>query len=209
MSRFRSSVTYANVVSTLALFIALGGASYAAIKLPKDSVGNRHIKNDAIATDNIKDGAITRDKIRNGAIGSGKVRDGTLREDDFNEDELPEGEPGRDGLDGRDGFDGRDGPAGPPANPEYWAFANADGTGVRGTAVSVTKSAPPADPGTYVVNFAGDRRASCGFIASLDGAAPGFVAVGAGTTEAEDAIVRTYDNAGAAADRGFHLTARC
>jgi hypothetical protein len=205
MSRFRSAVTYANVVSTLALFVALGGASYAAIKLPKDSVGNRHLKNQAVATGNIKDGAITRDKIRNGAIGSGKIRDGSLQEDDFAEDEVPEGEPGRDGLDGRDGFDGLDGPPGPPANPEYWASANADGSGVRGTAAGVTKS---PDPGTYVVNFAGDRRA-CGLIASLVGTTPGLVTAGAGANENEDVIVRTFDAAGAAADRAFSLTARC
>jgi hypothetical protein len=187
-------LTYANVVATLALFVALGGASYAAIKIPKNSVGTKHIKK----------GAITTDKIRNGAIGSGKIKNGSLTEDDF--DELPEGEPGRDGLDGLDGVDGRDGPPGPPANPEYWAFANADGSGVRGTAIAVTKK---PDPGTYAVNFAGDRRTSCGLIASLDGTAPGLVAAAAGENENEDVIVRTFNQAGAPADRGFHVTARC
>ena len=34
MRRLHSAFTYANVVATLALFIALGGASYAAVKLP-------------------------------------------------------------------------------------------------------------------------------------------------------------------------------
>lgn len=39
MHRIRGKLTYANVMATIAVFIALGGASYAAIKLPKNSVG--------------------------------------------------------------------------------------------------------------------------------------------------------------------------
>jgi hypothetical protein len=35
MKRFRFHLSYANVVATLALFVALGGASYAATQLPK------------------------------------------------------------------------------------------------------------------------------------------------------------------------------
>jgi hypothetical protein len=37
-------VTYANVTATLALFVALGGASYAAVELPARSVGPRHLR---------------------------------------------------------------------------------------------------------------------------------------------------------------------
>ena len=39
LQRVRERLSYANVVATLALFIALGGASYAAVTLPHDSVG--------------------------------------------------------------------------------------------------------------------------------------------------------------------------
>ncbi len=46
-------LTYANVVSTLALFIALGGVSYGAIKLPANSVG----------TSQLRDGAVTQRKL--------------------------------------------------------------------------------------------------------------------------------------------------
>ena len=52
-------MTYANVVATLALFIALGGASYAALKLPKNSVGPRQIKNNAVTTAKTKIEAVT------------------------------------------------------------------------------------------------------------------------------------------------------
>jgi hypothetical protein len=43
-------LTFANVTSLLALFIALGGASYAAIKVPANSVGTKQVKNRAITT---------------------------------------------------------------------------------------------------------------------------------------------------------------
>lgn len=41
-------LTYANVVATLSLFIALGGASYAAIVLPANSVGPRQLQTGAV-----------------------------------------------------------------------------------------------------------------------------------------------------------------
>ena len=44
MSRFMPRLTYANVVATLALFIAVGGASYAAVALPANSVGARQVR---------------------------------------------------------------------------------------------------------------------------------------------------------------------
>jgi hypothetical protein len=49
MKRLRAKCTYANVVSSLCLFLLLGGgAAFAASKLPKNSVGARQIKRGAI-----------------------------------------------------------------------------------------------------------------------------------------------------------------
>jgi len=48
MARARSHLTYANVMASVALFVALGGGAYAAIKVPKNSVGTRQIKNKAV-----------------------------------------------------------------------------------------------------------------------------------------------------------------
>ena len=44
-------LTFANVTSCLALFVALGGASYAAIKLPANSVGTKQVKNHSLLLD--------------------------------------------------------------------------------------------------------------------------------------------------------------
>jgi hypothetical protein len=42
-----------NVVAYLALFIALGGTSYAAIRIPAHSVGNRQLKNHSVSADKL------------------------------------------------------------------------------------------------------------------------------------------------------------
>ena len=44
----RGIINYANVMATLALFVALGGASYAVVALPADSVGVRQIRPGAV-----------------------------------------------------------------------------------------------------------------------------------------------------------------
>src|SRR5436305_10451068 len=43
LGRIASRLTYANVLATLALFAALGGASYAALAIPANSVGTRQL----------------------------------------------------------------------------------------------------------------------------------------------------------------------
>jgi hypothetical protein len=60
--RLRSRLTYSNVIASIALFVALGGAAVAA-GLPKNSVGPRQLKK----------GAVTAAKIRKGAVSAGKL----------------------------------------------------------------------------------------------------------------------------------------
>jgi hypothetical protein len=48
MKTLRTKLTFANVVASLALFVALGGGAYAATQLPKNSVGTAQIKNEAV-----------------------------------------------------------------------------------------------------------------------------------------------------------------
>ncbi len=84
-SRFSSHIK-GNAIAYVALFIALGGTSYAAIKLPANSVGNRQLKANAVTT--------------------GKVKNGTLRRSDFKAGQLS-------GTLGPRGVAGPTGPAGP------------------------------------------------------------------------------------------------
>jgi hypothetical protein len=49
----------AMVVACIALTVALGGTSYAAIKLPKNSVGTKQLKRNAVTSPKVKNDAIT------------------------------------------------------------------------------------------------------------------------------------------------------
>jgi len=70
MKRLQPRLTYANVVSTICLFLLLGGGAYAAFKLPRNSVGTNQIKNNAITGAKIKNGAITGSKINASSLGT-------------------------------------------------------------------------------------------------------------------------------------------
>ncbi|MGA8744673.1 MAG: hypothetical protein WB507_02265 [Solirubrobacterales bacterium] len=74
MKRFRSKLSYANVMATVAVFIALGGAAYAATKLPKNSVGSRQIKKSAVSTPKIKNVAVTSEKLAAGSVGAAQLQ---------------------------------------------------------------------------------------------------------------------------------------
>ena len=63
-SRIRNRLSYANVMSTLAVFIALGGSSYAAY-----SINGSTIKNRSVAAKKIRHNTITGYEIRESALG--------------------------------------------------------------------------------------------------------------------------------------------
>lgn len=80
MLRFlHDRLTYANVIATLALFVSLGGASYAAVTLPADSVGRKQLRAGAVSLGALSfplgTVGITDDKVedltKNGCNGGG------------------------------------------------------------------------------------------------------------------------------------------
>jgi hypothetical protein len=66
---FKPRLSYATVVSTLALFIALGGVGYAATQLPQNSVGAYQLKRNSVTTAKLKNGAVTGAKIKLSSLG--------------------------------------------------------------------------------------------------------------------------------------------
>jgi hypothetical protein len=59
----------AMVVACLALGIALGGTSYAAIKLPRNSVGTKQLKKNAVTSPKVKNNAITGADVNEASLG--------------------------------------------------------------------------------------------------------------------------------------------
>lgn len=84
MKRMFGNGRYANVTATMALVVALGGTSYAAIILPANSVGTKQLKKRAV----------TASKIRPNAVTSAAVKNGSLRAGDFKAGQLPAGPAG-------------------------------------------------------------------------------------------------------------------
>lgn len=77
--RLRSKLTYANVVSSLCLFLLLGGgAAVAASQLGKNSVGSKQLKKSSVTTAKIKNYAVTGAKIRDGAVTAAKIAIGAV-----------------------------------------------------------------------------------------------------------------------------------
>lgn len=83
LTRLKPHLSYANVMATVAVFLALGGGAFAAVKLQKNSVKTKIIKNgavtepklaaNAVSNGKVADNAITSSKIANGSVGRAKV----------------------------------------------------------------------------------------------------------------------------------------
>jgi hypothetical protein len=67
-----------NVVGYLALFVALGGVSYAATSLPKNSVGTKQLKKGAVKRSKLAKGAVTGAKVAAGSLTGKQIRTSTL-----------------------------------------------------------------------------------------------------------------------------------
>ena len=84
MMRFLPRPTYANVMATIAVFIALGGSAYAATQLKKNSVGSNQLKKNAVTASKIKNNAVTTAKIGDGAVTGEKIGDGAVTGSNIN-----------------------------------------------------------------------------------------------------------------------------
>ncbi len=78
MGRFKRRPSAAIVISAMALFMSLGGASYAAF-VPNGSVGTAQLSNNAVTNSKIKNNAVTYKKILPGSVGVVRANTGQLQ----------------------------------------------------------------------------------------------------------------------------------
>jgi hypothetical protein len=116
----------AMVVACAALFVSLGGVGYAAIVLPANSVGTKHLKRNA--------------------VNSAKVKKHSLLRSDFKRGQIPRGPQGAQGI---QGVQGAKGDPGTPAT-RLWAYVGATGT-LRGGSGVVASSR--ISSGSFSVTF--------------------------------------------------------
>jgi hypothetical protein len=65
-------------MSSIAVFLVLGGTAFAATQLGKNSVGTKQLKKNAVTAAKIKKNAVTTAKIKKDAVTGAKVNEGTL-----------------------------------------------------------------------------------------------------------------------------------
>lgn len=76
MKQLSKHLSFANVMSCLALFLALGGAAYAAKTASK--VKTKDLGNGAVTTPKLRNGAVTTPKLRNRSVISSKIAAGNV-----------------------------------------------------------------------------------------------------------------------------------
>lgn len=104
-SKLRSNrPSHAIVVAYLALFVALGGSSYAAI-----TITGKNVKNSSLTGSDIKNDSVTGKDVK--SLGTGDVTDHSLVAKDFKAGQLPAGAPGPKGEKGGTGETGPRGPS--------------------------------------------------------------------------------------------------
>lgn len=185
LHRMRHRLTYANVTATLALFVALGGTSYAAATLARNSVG--------------------KSQIRSGAVRSDEIRNGTIKLRDIAGD-------ARAGLRGQPGPAG---PPGASAISEFVRVNSGGGASGSTTAVShqggtglYTVDFANGSPTPRDVS-------GCAYAATLARVPGGTVVeppagrITVASAGGPTVLVRTYDAAGNVADAPFHLIVAC
>lgn len=201
--RVRSRLTYANVTSSLALFLALGGgAAWAA-----NEFTGRNIKDETLTGADVKGTGTV-----NGTLTTGDVKNGSLLKGDFKAGQLPAGPQGAKGATGPQGNPGPAGTArayawvapdtgaGVPRLIHNKGFAGVRRTFTGGYCLELTEPASSRPTPTVSVEYV--------YTSSPEGDATAiFDALGCGGNEVQ---VRTYrrgptTSAGLADDVGFTI----
>jgi hypothetical protein len=187
LRRLTSRLTYGNVMSTFAVFIALGGTSYA-LTVPRNSVGSRQLRPRSVGPSELKTGAVSTRDIKNHGIRLTDISPAT-----------------------RESLRGSRGPAGPPGPSGVTFHAMVDAAGIP---TSRGISSTPQGINGRVISF-GPSVAACAYAATLAkvaGGSPEDPPPGASITVASSGtgvLVRTWDAANQPKGLPFHLIVAC
>jgi hypothetical protein len=212
MKSVRKRLTYANVMSSIAVFLVVaGGTAFAASQLGKESVGTKQLKKEAVGLAKIKAGAKNALKGATGPAGAAGAKGAT----------------GPAGPKGDKGDKGETGPTGPSTGaaggdlagnyPNPTIATSTRGVALAGVNVASdgtvrssfdrfggTPTVAKSGTGAYTITFPGlegkaffDESISS---ATLNESGPGEISR---TSAGGNALVHTYNSAGTAVDRAF------
>jgi RNA polymerase sigma factor (sigma-70 family) len=176
--------TYTNVMSTVAVFVAVGGSSYAAVTLPRNSVGERQIKSRAVG----------KNELQRAAVDSRSIKNRSIRTADL-------------ARSARSELAGKQGPPGPPGASPIALRASIDGTG--GATAGSPVGTDSQGPNKVRLNF-GTALAGCVPTASLarNGGDPGAGRIVVGI-EDNRVAVDTFTTDGTPAFLPFNVIVAC
>ena len=67
-------ITYANVMATLAFFIAVSGTAYAAVQIPAHSVGTKQLKPASVGTKQLKPASVGTKQLKPASVGTEQLK---------------------------------------------------------------------------------------------------------------------------------------
>jgi hypothetical protein len=203
---------FADVTSVLALFIALGGTTYAATALPRNSVGTKQVRTGGVGKSELRTNSVGKSELRTGSVGKSEIATNGVGATEVRKDAIDTTELKDAGIQiGDISGDARN------------ALAELSGVTVRTAVTSAgiasggnAKGASRTAVGEYTVD-AGRDVSSCQLAATLAGvktgetteaAKPGLITANA-DSGANTVKVSVKDAAGAPQDAPFHLLAAC
>jgi hypothetical protein len=213
--RIRRRLSFANVMSATAVFIAMGGTSYAAVHLSHNSVGAWQIRTGAVGKSEIRGGAVSRSEIRHNGVDRSEINTNAVgpsevRRDAINTDEIADG-----GLEAKDLSAAAQTALETANGVSFRTAATATGAAAGGNAKAISHA---ASSGIYTVDFGQDVSA-CMYSATIgavktsggisDPPATALAATASPSTDVNKIVVKTLDADGNVLDAPFHLLVAC
>jgi hypothetical protein len=202
MKALKERLTFANVTSGIALFVALGGTGYAAANLPAGSVGTREIRTGGVGKSEIKTRAVAKSEVRTGAVGKSEISTNgvgaaEVREGSIDTTELKDG-----GIEAGD-LSAAAQSALKVVDVPFRSAVSAAGAQTSGNAKGVAHA---PDSGVYTLDFDPDLS-SCQLSATRG--TPGLIGAEINAADKTQVVVTTTDAAAAPQDAPFHLLVAC
>jgi hypothetical protein len=205
-------LTYANLMSTLVVFLALGGAGVYAAAKSSQKIGSTQIKAAAITTAKLKNAAVDASRLRDGAVAEAKLFAGSASTAKLADGAISSVKIGADAVTGERVNEATlaEVPSAESGNPPVFARVNATGSVVTAsskglTTVNVFK--PPLEFGVYCIspqNFTARGGHVTPLSSGVQATGAALNLSGGPSCAAPRIQVETFV-AGALADLGFYL----
>jgi hypothetical protein len=205
LSRAKARLSVANVTAALALFVALGGTSYAAATLPFNSVGKGQIKPNAVGKSEAASNSIGTSELRNSGVAAADIKTGAVGPSEVRPNAIDSDELADKGIKSADIADDAKAELSAANGVTFRAAASSAGAATGGNAKAITKG---ATTGVYNVDL-GQDVSKCQSVATVTSATAALATVAPGATNNVLTVQTFVVPDGAPADEAFNLLVAC